>query len=98
MNSFDQIKYSIISTINSLYGSIKGVEVTIGSFGDLSCNAAMVLARQLKKAPRDIAQEIVKELESVLEGSRIEIAGPGFINIYLNPTAWEVIATELLTM
>lgn len=52
-------------------------------FGDYQCNAAMVLSKKLKKAPRDIAQQFVDaaELPDFIE--KIEIAGPGFINFFL---------------
>lgn len=58
----------------------------IESHGDLSCNAAMTLTKQLKKNPKSIAEEIVSKLEyhsSVI--SKIEIAGPGFINFFFTP-------------
>ncbi|HMC64280.1 MAG TPA: arginine--tRNA ligase [Gemmataceae bacterium] len=50
-------------------------------FGDYQCNAAMPLAKQLGKKPRDVAAEIVQRLatEDMLELP--EIAGPGFINL-----------------
>lgn len=53
--------------------------------GDLSCNAAMLLTKQLKKKPRDIAQEIINSLEidtNII--SKTEIAGPGFINFFFD--------------
>ena len=55
------------------------------AFGDLSTNLAMQMARLAKTAPRNLAQTIVKHIKT--EGtyiSRVEVAGPGFINFYLN--------------
>lgn len=52
------------------------------SFGDLSTNVAMTVAKRLKKSPRDLATELLQTLEydsSTIES--FEIAGPGFINI-----------------
>ncbi|MCI6927812.1 MAG: arginine--tRNA ligase [Ruminococcus sp.] len=52
--------------------------------GDFSTNAAMTWARELKNAPRKIADAIIAEVN--LEGTyfeRVEVAGPGFINFYL---------------
>lgn len=52
--------------------------------GDFSTNAAMAWARELKNAPRKIADAIIAEVS--LEGTyfeRVEVAGPGFINFYL---------------
>ncbi|MGE5399899.1 MAG: arginine--tRNA ligase [Ignavibacteriales bacterium] len=51
--------------------------------GDLSTNIAMLLTKKLKKNPREVAGEIISNLDydkSVIE--KIEIAGPGFINFY----------------
>lgn len=52
--------------------------------GDLSCNAAMQLARHFRKSPRAIAEEIVTHLEALpLDATKIsavEVAGPGFLN------------------
>jgi arginyl-tRNA synthetase len=51
------------------------------SFGDWATNAAMVLAKQLQKKPRDIADALIEELDFERAGlSAAEIAGPGFIN------------------
>jgi arginyl-tRNA synthetase len=57
--------------------------------GDFSTNAAMVLAPIQKKAPRKIAEIIRKHINDA-EGLvlKIDIAGPGFINFYIDPTAW----------
>lgn len=58
-------------------------------FGDYQANGAMGAAKIAKAKPRDIAQQIVDELAKSTEFSRIvsqmEIAGPGFINLTLNP-------------
>ncbi|WP_077215101.1 arginine--tRNA ligase [Bacillus dakarensis] len=53
--------------------------------GDYSTNMAMQLARVAKKAPRAIAEDIVKNFDSSKASiEKIEIAGPGFINFYMN--------------
>jgi arginyl-tRNA synthetase len=54
--------------------------------GDLSCNAAMILSKKLKRNPKEIATEIISNLnidETII--SKTEIAGPGFINFYFTP-------------
>ncbi len=55
--------------------------------GDFACNIAMVLAGELKASPRQIANEIIENLPMDAEQARfvakVEIAGPGFINIFL---------------
>jgi arginyl-tRNA synthetase len=54
--------------------------------GDYSTNIALILAQKNKGNPRQIAEEIVLKLESLKsdEIEKIEVAGPGFINFYLN--------------
>ncbi|KYC92928.1 arginine--tRNA ligase [Heyndrickxia sporothermodurans] len=55
------------------------------SHGDYATNTAMQLARIAKKAPRMIAEEIVSHFDtSKASIEKIEIAGPGFINFYMN--------------
>jgi arginyl-tRNA synthetase len=54
--------------------------------GDFACNVAMLLAREARMAPRKIAETIVTmiDIESHERIDKIEVAGPGFINIFLN--------------
>ena len=56
--------------------------------GDMATNAAMVLAKQVKTKPRDLAELIAAKLraDDIIAG--VEVAGPGFINLTLQPRAW----------
>ncbi len=56
--------------------------------GDLATNAAMVLAKQAKTNPRDLAGKIVEHLAREPDITEATIAGPGFINLRLAPMAW----------
>ena len=57
--------------------------------GDFATNIAMQLAKPEKKAPRQIAEILVKILESNDElFERVEIAGPGFINFFIKKDLW----------
>ena len=58
------------------------------SHGDLATNAAMVLAKPAGTNPRALAEAIKGELEKVDEVTGVEIAGPGFLNLRLAPSAW----------
>jgi len=55
--------------------------------GDYATNVAMTLARAAKRAPRQIAEAIVRHFPVMAEVERLEIAGPGFLNVFLSP-AW----------
>ncbi len=63
---------------------------TQDKFGHYQFNAAMKLAKPLKRKPRDIAQAIVDKVEAEENGQpcieNLEIAGPGFVNITLDPS------------
>jgi arginyl-tRNA synthetase len=56
--------------------------------GDFACNAALLLARPARRNPREVAQAIVAALPQSAEITKVEIAGPGFINFFLSPTAY----------
>jgi len=56
-------------------------------FGDWATNAALQLAKPLGKNPREVAEEIARELRSYEDFSGVTIAGPGFINIKLADAA-----------
>ena len=58
------------------------------SHGDLATNAAMVLAKPAGTNPRALAEALVAELTKVPAVSSAEIAGPGFINLRIAPSAW----------
>lgn len=66
--------------------------------GDWSTNAAMILAKPEKKAPRDLAAIIIDQItdeEGFFEKDGIEIAGPGFINFTLSTKYWHQILREI---
>ncbi len=60
-------------------------EATKPEFGDFQFNGAMALSKKLGKNPREIATQIIENLDLTGILSKAEIAGPGFINLWLNP-------------
>ena len=58
------------------------------SHGDVACNAAMVLAKQASMKPRDLAERLVAEFQKLDGVTAVEIAGPGFINLRVEPRLW----------
>jgi arginyl-tRNA synthetase len=71
-------------------------EPKAGAHGDLSTNFAMVAAAQQKMAPRKIAEAVIENLvdsEGLLE--KTEIAGPGFINFFVKPGAWQPVLQQI---
>jgi arginyl-tRNA synthetase len=57
----------------------------LAEHGDYASNVAMVLAREAKQPPRRVADVIVRNLPALPEVDRVEIAGPGFLNVFLSP-------------
>ncbi len=66
------------------------------SHGDFACNAAMQLAKVLMRNPREVAQSILASLPASEWVEKSEIAGPGFINVFLKPAAWQRVASDIL--
>ncbi len=65
--------------------------------GDFACNVAMLLAKQLKQRPREIAEKIVSALPAAAFVAKVEIAGAGFINVTLADHAYHQVITTILT-
>ncbi|OBW94697.1 arginyl-tRNA synthetase [Gallibacterium salpingitidis] len=68
---------------------------TKAQFGDYQANGIMAAAKKLGLPPRDLAQQVVAKLELGEMIEKVEIAGPGFINIFLNPT-WLAAQSDLM--
>lgn len=64
--------------------------------GDLATNAAMVLAKPARMKPRDIAEKLQARLEQDEDIASVSVAGPGFINITLQPRVWQRLVREIL--
>ena len=76
------------NTIKKLYSEkeTKKVEISVATnekYGDFQTNSAMTNSKIIVKKPRDIAQEVLDNLEENNVIEKLEIAGPGFINIFL---------------
>lgn len=75
-------------TVDALYGEqeLRAIDITMATnekFGDFQTNFAMVNAKVLKSNPRAIAENVVNNLVENNLIEKVEIAGPGFINIFL---------------
>jgi arginyl-tRNA synthetase len=56
--------------------------------GDLATNAAMVLSKEAGLKPRDLAEKIAARLAGVPDVEKVDIAGPGFINLTVKAAVW----------
>lgn len=91
------MKADIAQWVHAAATSVAGADLSLPDIertrdpqhGHFSCNIAMQLARSLKRSPRDIARAIIAELPPYDLIAQVEIAGPGFINFWLDHRAFE---------
>ncbi|MEL7012232.1 MAG: arginine--tRNA ligase [Pseudomonadota bacterium] len=107
MNLFTEIRSLVLDKITDMQnagelpGSLDVANVTTEpprdpAHGDMATNAAMVLAKAAGQKPRDLAMTLVARLATEPRIASAEVAGPGFINLRLAPSAWhDVISTAL---
>lgn len=67
------------------------------SHGDLATNAAMVLAKPAATNPRALAEKIAAELRRIDGVVKVDVAGPGFINLSLSDDVWRAELSTILT-
>ena len=65
--------------------------------GDFASNLAMVLCKAAGTRPRELAEKLVAALPASEHVTRVEVAGPGFINFFLSPAAYYATLGEILT-
>jgi arginyl-tRNA synthetase len=97
-----RIKSISSKAITKLYGDLDGVSFVVErprseEHGDFAINAPFLLARALRKKPVEIAEEIAAELRGKEIFERVEVAGPGFVNIFLSAQAWREELLEILS-
>jgi len=98
MTVLQELESRLAAALTAVLGEPAVAAVTPAAdlrFGDYQSNAAMVLAKQRKANPRALAQEIIGQLD--LTGlASAEIAGPGFLNFRILPSAYAARAAALL--
>ncbi|MBR2535919.1 MAG: arginine--tRNA ligase [Hyphomicrobium sp.] len=65
--------------------------------GDVAVNAALVLAKAAKMKPRDIADALKAKLSAASDIEKIDVAGPGFLNITFKPDVWHKLVKTIVT-
>ena len=105
MNLIEKIQQSLVEFTKKHFNLKElpaGIECTLNTdhekskFGDISSNAAMVMAKLLKQNPRTLAQEISSSFSDT-SIEKTEIAGPGFINFFLTDAAYKELAKEIFS-
>jgi arginyl-tRNA synthetase len=99
MNLKEKIKSFTAEAVEKVYGEkldfIPLLYPDQKSFGDYATSSAMVLAKKLKKNPKEIAAALAQELGKREEFEKVEVAGAGFVNFFLGN---EFINSELLNV
>ena len=104
------MKKQLQELINQSLQTLKseGLEITIqkndikieysrdASHGDFATNIAMVLAKMLDCNPRELANKITKNIPKTDLVKNVEIAGPGFINFFLNQNSYQSVVLDIL--
>ena len=107
MNLFADIRARVLSDLETLQadgvlpaglamGNVTVEPPRDAAHGDMATNAAMVLAKPAGKKPRDIAEALAAKLAGDPRITSAEVAGPGFLNLRLDPSVWrDVVGTVL---
>ena len=107
MNVFQQVEGKILGALRALAAAgalpgdldVSGVEVQEPrdpGHGDVASNAALVLAKRAGMKPRDIATALAGALAGDDAIERVEVAGPGFLNMRLREAVWQAVLRDVL--
>ena len=107
MNLFAEIKTLVLENLNVLvaegvlpadlaYSNVAVEPPRDALHGDMATNAAMVLAKPAGMKPRDIADALAVKLAEDARIQTADVAGPGFLNLRLDPALWFGVVTEAL--
>ncbi|MGC1396605.1 MAG: arginine--tRNA ligase, partial [Coleofasciculaceae cyanobacterium] len=101
MNVVEQLKTQFTQALVAAFGAdfqeIDPMLVPASNpkFGDYQCNISLSLSKQLGQQPRAIAQKILEHLDVQGICQTPTIAGPGFINLTVEPAYWEIQLSEI---
>jgi arginyl-tRNA synthetase len=103
MSLVDRVRSTIILALNGVADAdvVAAASWTVerpkrAEHGDLATNVALVIQKTIGKPPRAIAEHLVKALEGSDVVAKAEIAGPGFVNLRLHPSAFHAGLGEVL--
>ncbi len=101
MNIYSQINALVCDNVRAQFpdvdlGKIDSVPPKEAGHGDIATNAAMIVAAQTGKKPREIAEIIADKLRASSAIAKVEIAGAGFINMTLRPEIWQAQLATIL--
>lgn len=105
MSSIDTIKHALINTLYDLFSlslqTADQISITLNTdplrqeFGDITTNAPFIVAKLTKKNPLEVAHTLHTHFKHELI-AHTQVAGKGFLNLFLTPVAFATLATELM--
>ncbi|NBX67064.1 MAG: arginine--tRNA ligase [Proteobacteria bacterium] len=104
MNIFNELRASIHRVVHSVFPNVDEAllsRITVepprdASHGDMATNAAMILSKAVGKPPRTVAEALLDGFKKLPIITKVEIAGPGFINLTLKPEAFKSVLAHAL--
>ncbi len=94
-------KLQVVPELRDLVNSDRWNDIVVEvpknrDFGDFATNVAMVLSKELKKNPREIADLLCPYIKEIPEITDVSVAGPGFINMNVSDELWEDLIDDIL--
>lgn len=107
MNIYKEIELKVRKIVSNLSGAegwggalplerIEASPTRDAAHGDIATNAAMVIAASAKTNPRAVAEKLLAPVRAIEGVANAEIAGPGFINMTLEPVIWQQVVAAIL--
>ena len=107
MNLFTDLRTLVIDSLNQMvsegalpegldFANVAVEPPRDPAHGDMATNAAMVLAKPARLKPRDIAEALAAKLADDPRITVAEVAGPGFLNLRLDPAVWQGLVKTVL--
>jgi len=107
MNVYSSVRDQVLAGLSAMEAAgelpagldMRNVEVSPpreAAHGDLASNAAMVLAKAAGMKPREIAEKLAVRLRAVPDIARVDVAGPGFLNLTFHPGFWQAVVRAVL--
>ncbi len=107
MNVFSDIRSKVVAALEAMVADgalprdLSFANVTVepprdAAHGDLATNAAMVLAKPAGTRPRELAEALAEQLQTLEAIRSADVAGPGFINMRLDPAVWSAVVPAVL--
>ncbi len=103
MDIFAKIRLEVLEVLERSFGKDVAHNPNVAleppkdpAHGDMACNAAMVLAKSLGQKPRDLAETLAVELRKSDLIAKVDVAGPGFLNMTLDTSLWVDVLNSIL--